>query len=203
MNKGTDHTSSPDDSPTEGSVQDAALLSPAEDDPPPSEGSSSFGTVQAKHDQLYDQLVRLTADFENYKRRTRRELEEAKTVGMCELASAFLPVFDNLERAANAADQAVDVQSVAEGVRMVLRLFEDTAERIGLVRVAGVGQPFDPNIHEAIQQMETDEQPPGTIVAEVAPGYRLAGRLLRASLVVVARAKQTTGRPDDANSSGL
>ncbi len=70
---------------------------------------------------------------------------------------------------------------------MVLRGFEDIGERMGLSRIAAIGERFDPNLHDAVQQMETDEHPPGTIVAEVMPGYILQGRLLRATMVVVAK----------------
>jgi molecular chaperone GrpE len=70
---------------------------------------------------------------------------------------------------------------------MVLKLFEDTAERMGLQRIKTVGERFDPAMHEALQQQETDVQPPGTILAEVVPGYMFGARLLRAAMVVVAR----------------
>jgi len=145
--------------------------------------------LQAERDKLRDQVVRATADFENYRRRARKETEDAKNRGKEDALRELLPVFDNLERAVSASDGTADLASVVEGVRMVLKLFEDTAQRMGLERVPGVGERFDPSMHEAIQQMETDEKEPGTIMAEVAPGYRIEGRLLRAGMVVVARAK--------------
>ena len=154
-----------------------------------------LGALQVVCDQLRDQLTRTAADFENYRRRSRKEVEEARIRGRDDVVRDLLPVFDNLERAVAATDQAADVQSVVEGVRMVLKLFEDTAQRMGMVRVAGVGERFDPNIHEAIQQVETDEQPPGTIIAEVAPGYRVGERLLRPGTVVVARPRKPVETP--------
>ena len=79
---------------------------------------------------------------------------------------------------------------------MVLKLFEDTAERIGLdARARRVGERFDPAVHEAIQQLETDAHPPGTIIAEVTPGYRFGERLLRPAMVVVARKPQRAQAP--------
>lgn len=140
-----------------------------------------------ERDKLRDQLLRMTADFDNYRRRSRREADEAKMRGKDDAVRDFLPVFDNLERAVAAADDAADVASVVEGVNMVLKLFEDTTQRMGLNRVAGVGERFDPAVHEAIQQIETDEHPAGSIIAEVAPGYMFGQRLLRAAMVVVAR----------------
>jgi molecular chaperone GrpE len=82
---------------------------------------------------------------------------------------------------------------------MVLKLFEDTAERMGLTRIKALGERFDPAVHEAIQQQETDAHPPGVILAEIVPGYSFGQRLLRAAMVVVARkpaAKSAEGASD-------
>ena len=91
------------------------------------------------------------------------------------------------------------MRSVLDGVRMVLKLFEDTAERVGLERVPSVGERFDPAVHEAIQQQETDAQAPGTIITEVVAGYRFGQRLVRPAMVVVARKpsepKADAGKP--------
>jgi molecular chaperone GrpE len=139
--------------------------------------------------RLKDQLLRTAADFDNFRKRTRKDVEEAERRGREEVLREILPIADNLERAVAAADTAQDPAAVAEGVRMVLKQFEDSASRLGLERVPAVGEKFDPTLHDAVQQVETDEHPPGTIVAEVVPGYRLGDRLLRAALVVVARPK--------------
>ena len=101
----------------------------------------------------------------------------------------FLPVFDNLERAIQSAQRATDVKAVAEGLQMVLRQYLDTLARGGISKVASVGTQFDPTHHEAIQQVETDDQPPGTVVAEVQPGYMQGERLIRPAMVVVAKPK--------------
>jgi molecular chaperone GrpE len=79
---------------------------------------------------------------------------------------------------------------------MVLKQFADTLGRIGIKRVTTVGSPFDPTLHEAIQQLETDQHPPGTIVAEVQPGYSLGDRLVRPAMVVVAKPSQKNGEGD-------
>jgi molecular chaperone GrpE len=158
-------------------------------------GSPELEAVVAERDQLRDQLLRTAADFENYRKRTRREVEEAKVRGKDDAVKEVLPVFDNLERAVAAAENAQTIESVVEGVRMVLKLFEDTSERMGLTRVKTVGERFDPAVHEAIQQQETDVHPPGTILAEVVPGYMVGQRLLRAAMVVVAR--KTAAKPSD------
>lgn len=150
--------------------------------------------ITAERDQVREQLLRTAADFDNYRKRTRREIEEAKVRGKDDAIKDILPVFDNLERAVAAADSAQTIASVVEGVKMVLKLFEDTSERMGLSRVKTVGERFDPAVHEAIQQVETDAQPPGTILTEIVPGYLFGQRLLRAAMVVVAR--KPTNKPE-------
>ena len=87
------------------------------------------------------------------------------------------------------AQRATDVKAVADGLTMILKQFEGTLGRIGIQRVPTVGSGFDPSVHEAIQQVETDEHPPGTVVAEVQPGYKQEDRLVRAAMVVVAKPK--------------
>jgi molecular chaperone GrpE len=156
-------------------------------DPEARTSSATLEPVLAERDQLRDQLLRTAADFDNFRKRTRRDVEEAKVRGRDDAIKEVLPVFDNLERAVVAAESAQTIASVVEGVKMVLKLFEDTVERLGLTRVKTVGERFDPAVHEAIQQQETELHPPGTILAEVVPGYMVGPRLLRAAMVVVAR----------------
>jgi molecular chaperone GrpE len=153
---------------------------------------------QARADtaRIRDQLLRTAADYDNFRKRTRRELDDAQKRGREELLRELLPVFDNLERAVVHAGQASDAKAVADGVGMVLKQFGDTLARIGIKRVPTVGVSFDPTVHEAIQQLETDEHPPGTIVAEVQPGYIAGEKLLRAAMVVVAKPSQKNGEGD-------
>jgi molecular chaperone GrpE len=152
--------------------------------------------ARAEVGRIRDQLLRTAADYDNFRKRTRRELEDAQKRGREELLRELLPVFDNLERAVVHAGQASDAKAVADGVGMVLKQFADTLGRIGIKRVATVGSPFDPTQHEAIQQLETDEHPAGTIVAEVQPGYAMGDRLVRAAMVVVSKPSQKNGEGD-------
>jgi molecular chaperone GrpE len=140
-----------------------------------------------ERDRLKDQLLRTAADFDNFRKRSRRDVEDAQRRAQEDTIRELLPIVDNLERAVQAAEQAKDADAVAEGVRMVLRSFDDVAARLGLERVAALGQRFDPNLHDAVQQVETDESPAGTVVAEVQPGYLLREKLVRPALVVVAK----------------
>jgi molecular chaperone GrpE len=172
-----------------GPVASQRPAAPSDPDPP-AQAASAAGELEplrAERDKLRDQLLRTAADFDNFRKRTKRDLDEAKQRGKDDLIRDLLPVFDNLERALQTAGGASALSSVVEGVRMVLKLFEDTAERLGLVRVPCVGERFDPAVHEAIQQKETAEHPAGTVVAEVVPGYRFGDRLVRPAMVVVAR----------------
>lgn len=148
---------------------------------------SELDVTTAERDRLKDQLLRTAADFDNFRKRSRKEVEQAEFRGGERMLRELLPVIDNLERAVGAASSASDVTAVLEGVQMVLKLFADTATKIGLERVASVGERFDPNVHDAFQQVETDEHPPGTVMTEYQPGYRLGDKLLRPAMVVVAR----------------
>ncbi|GAC1539402.1 MAG: hypothetical protein NVS3B10_30100 [Polyangiales bacterium] len=152
---------------------------------------------EAKADaaRFREQLLRTAADFENYRKRARRDVDEATRKGSEDMLKNLLPVFDNLERAAAHAEQAMDAKAIAEGVRMVLRQFVDTLARTGVQRIGGVGGAFDPMVHEAVQQLETTEAKPGTVIAEVAPGYKIGDKLLRAALVVVAKAPSAPSKP--------
>jgi molecular chaperone GrpE len=142
--------------------------------------------------RMKDQWIRTAADFDNFRKRSRRDLEDARKGGREDLLKELLPVFDNLERAIQSATRAADVKAVTDGLLMVQKQFNDTLPRVGISRVPTIGLPFDPSVHEAIQQVETSDHPPGTIVAEVQPGYVQGERLVRAAMVVVAKPKTET-----------
>lgn len=166
--------------------------------PPPKDGVEASKTVEdaaispvalleEERDRLHDRLLRVSADFDNFRKRTRKDIEQAERRGREAILREVLPVIDNLERAVDATVDATDIDAVRDGVKMVLKLFEDTASRISLSRIESLGQRFDPNLHDAFQQVETDEKPPGTIMQEYQSGYMLGEKLLRPAMVVVAR----------------
>lgn len=143
----------------------------------------------AERDHIKEQLLRTAADFDNFRKRSLRELEDARNRSKAEAVLELLPVFDNLERAVSAANsESATVESVMEGVSMVLRMFEDTVQKLGIQRISTQGVHFDPSVHDAIQQTESSDHPPGTIVSEIQSGYRMGDRVIRAALVVVAKA---------------
>jgi molecular chaperone GrpE len=135
--------------------------------------------------ELHDRLLRLAAEFENWKKRARREQDEAATRGREQLLREILPALDNLERALKAAPEK---DPVAVGVRLVDKQLIAALEKFDVKRFSALGQPFDPNQHEAIQQVESADHAPGTVAAEFAVGYTIGGRLLRAAIVAVAKA---------------
>lgn len=152
--------------------------------------------AKAEAQRFKEQWMRSAADFDNFRKRTRKELEDTRKAGREELLKDLLPVFDNLERAMLSAERATEVKPVSDGLKMVLRQFTDTLGRSGITKVPTIGHPFDPSMHEAIQQVETEDAVPGTVTAEVQPGYLQGERLVRAAMVVVAKPKPESGTTD-------
>src|SRR5678815_2730148 len=107
--------------------------------------------LQAAHDELKDRLLRNAADFENYKKRAKKEVDEAQSRGRESVLKEILPVLDNLERA---LQHAPEKDPLAVGVRMVEKQLLGALEKFGISRFSAVGQPFDPTLHDAIQQVE-------------------------------------------------
>jgi molecular chaperone GrpE len=162
----------------------AAEAAPPEPPAPPT-AEELQKKLQTAHDELKDRLLRMAAEFENYKKRVKRELEEAQSRGRDGLLKEVLPVLDNLERA---LQHAQEKDPLAVGVRMVEKQLLGALEKFGITRFSAVGQPFDPGMHEAIQQVETRDVPAGSVASEFAKGYMSGGRLLRPAMVAVAKA---------------
>jgi molecular chaperone GrpE len=146
----------------------------------------------------HERLLRSAAEFENFKKRTVKEKEDTQKFGSEKLLRDFLPVMDNLERALDHAEQH-DPKQVIEGVKLVQKLFESTLSRHGVTAFSALGKPFDPAFHEALMQQESDE-PAGTVVSEMARGYKLNDRLIRPAAVVVG--KPRTPPPPTEGTSG-
>lgn len=152
-----------------------------------------LAAAQEEAAQLKDKLLRTLADFDNFRKRSRREVDDARRAGRDHLLKELLPVFDNLERAVEhslrAGSGETEWKGLGEGISLVIRQLRDTLARLGIERIEALGQTFDPALHEALQQLETNDHPPGTVAAEVQAGYREGDRLVRPALVVVAKAK--------------
>jgi len=159
----------------------------ASDDPQSAAEVDPEAASKAEIARLKDQLLRTLADFDNFRKRSRREISDAERIAREELLRELLPVFDNLERASQHAVGSTDFQSLADGIQIVMRQFLDTLARLGVERVATVGLPFDPAVHEAVQQVESADLPPGSVAQELLAGYHVGDRLIRPAMVVVAR----------------
>jgi molecular chaperone GrpE len=158
------------------------------------ESMSRARETQERLKDTHERLLRVAAEFDNYKKRAAKEREDAQKFGIERLLKDFLPVADNLERALDHAEEH-DLRQVIEGVKLVQKLFEAALAKHGVVGFSALGQPFDPNLHEALMQQESDA-PPGTVVSEMSRGYKLNDRLVRPAAVVVARAKTPPPAPE-------
>ncbi|MEW6540479.1 MAG: nucleotide exchange factor GrpE [Bacillota bacterium] len=132
-----------------------------------------------------ERLLRLQADFENYRRRTRQEREGWYRQAAEEVVSAILPVLDNFERALeHPGDRLEDFLA---GVRMIYRQLDEILAEQGLERLPGAGEEFDPRKHEAVDHVETADVPENTVLEELRPGYYFKGKVMRPAMVKVAK----------------
>ena len=146
-----------------------------------------MGELEKERDDLKQRLIRNAADMENFRKRKERERDELRKYGADKLIMDLLPAIDNLERALEHAERAGEESSIADGVRMTHRQLVASLDKHGVRGFDSVGQPFDPQRHEAIQQVETTEHDTGTVVQEFQKGYFLHDRLLRPAMAVVAK----------------
>lgn len=144
----------------------------------------------------HERMLRAAADLENYKKRALKEKEEIQKYGAEKLLKDFLPVLDNFDRALEHAEKGGDLESLTRGVQMTRKLFEDTLAKHGVKAFSSLGQPFDPRLQEAMQQVESNEVPPNHVVFELVRGYTLNDRLIRPALVSVAKAPAPPAEAD-------
>ncbi len=153
--------------------------------------------LATENEELKNQLMRLAADFDNYRKRVEKEKEEIFNYGYSELIKDFLLVIDNLERAIEVAENNKDVEALLEGVKLTLNSFWSTIKKYGVEPLEAEGRPFDPNFHEAMTLVETDEVEPGTVIKEFQRGYMIKDRLLRPSRVAVSAGKGKDEKKED------
>jgi len=148
-------------------------------------------TRAAKADEHWDRLLRMAADFENFKKRAARERSEAAQSATAALVHKLLPVLDHFEMAQAAAQNASGPQdgtaALQDGIAMIQQQLKGILAETGLEEVDARGQPFDPTLHEAVSQLETAEVPEGHVFQQIRKGYKLRDRLLRPATVVVAK----------------
>jgi len=141
--------------------------------------------AQAKADEHWDRYVRAAAELENVRKRAARDVENAHRFALEQFGKELLAVRDSLEMGVAAAEGAT-VDSLLEGKAATLKLLETTMARFGIEQLDPLGEPFDPDFHEAISMQPSNALEPGSVMAVVQKGYTLNGRLLRPAMVIVA-----------------
>ena len=184
----------PDDPPEPGPETSGVI--PVEVEPPDTapvpapvpDLEARLAAAEKEKKDNWDRYLRSADDLENLHKRQKREIDDAKVDAKQKVLKEVLPVVDNLERAIEHAGDAPGAAPIVEGVQLVLRQLITAFERLDVTPIEALGQPFDPNLHEAISQQES-EAAPGSVVQVLQRGYRSGDRLLRPALVVVAKPK--------------
>jgi len=155
----------------------------------PEELTRLLEDARSKADEHWDKLVRLQADMDNLSKRHARELESAHKFALDSFVRELLQVWDSLELGHNAAqDEEADVAKLREGTELTLKLFGDVMAKFGVEQVNPVGQPFDPEYHQAMTMQPREDMEPNHVVSVVQKGIILNGRLVRPAMVIVSQA---------------
>lgn len=185
--------SGPEMTALEKRLAEKAAQEPDEETPA---GPGTMDEARAEISDLSERLLRLQADFENFRKRAQREKDEARQFANQNLIEKQLPILDNFEMALAAAKDADP--ALRDGVQMIYDQLLGILRDSGVETIDATGEGFDPNLHEAISQQETTEAEPGTVVEQVQRGYRLHERLVRPARVVVAKAPEAAEQsPED------
>ncbi len=165
--------------PADAKAAPAAELGPATPE-------ERIATLEAERNELKDRMLRIAAEFENWKKRARVTQAEAEAAARERVLRDVLEIADNLERATeHAGEGAVDGPSILKGVTLVLRLLQQKLERHEVRPFEAKGQAFDPRVHEAISRVESADVPSGAVAIELQKGYRIGEKLLRPAMVSV------------------
>ncbi|WP_428606160.1 nucleotide exchange factor GrpE [Sedimenticola sp.] len=146
--------------------------------------------ARAKADEHWDQLVRTQAQMDNLRKRQERELENAHKYALERFVNELLPVRDSMEMGlAATSDENATIDHLREGTTLTLKLLSDVMEKFNVVQINPEGQPFDPELHQAMSMQPRSDVPPNTVVVVVQKGYTLNGRLVRPAMVMVSQAE--------------
>jgi molecular chaperone GrpE len=150
-------------------------------------GGDELSQLQRERDEMKDLLLRKSAEFDNYRKRTDRErqtLSDSITAGVLE---ELLPLVDDLERALRADSGSEGAESYRRGVELILKQLDELLRKRGVTPIEALGAPFDPNYHQAVSYEPAEGRPDGEVIEEFRRGYMLGDRLLRPSMVKVAK----------------
>jgi molecular chaperone GrpE len=142
--------------------------------------------LKAEKENLNNQYLRLAADFDNYRKRQAQEREALLKYGAQECMKKLIEVVDNFDRAMQSVEKIDDVEKMKETFFVLNKQLTDNLAKLGLEQIKSVGEKFDPNLHEAVMQTQTDEYPEETIIKELQKGYKMGDKVLRPSMVDVA-----------------
>jgi molecular chaperone GrpE len=141
--------------------------------------------LKAENALYLDRLARMQAEFDNFRKRNQREQQEFREYALTETLKQLLPILDSFDRALKT--EGASAKDFRSGVELIDRQFHDVLTRLGVEPIEAQGQPFDPNLHQAIQMVETHEVPDHHVIDQLQRGYRLRDRVLRAAMVRVAQ----------------
>ncbi len=177
------------DAPTEydSSGREETAADAGSDDPPDETPEDEKAKLTEEVLRYKDRLVRLAAEFDNYKKRTGREFTALVKNAGESLITELLPILDNIERALQAPQTSDETRSFAQGFEMIRQQFLEKLEKAGMKEVAAEGTPFDPTRHEAVMAVENEDHPADTVINVVEKGYTLNEKVLRAAKVIVTR----------------
>lgn len=181
---------------------EAALPEEGRQEAPPTEGADTLDAKQRQRQELLDSLQRLAAEFSNYQKRAERRVQDGRQEAVGDLVLDLLPVIDNLERAIAAAEATPDLDAFLEGVRLLHGQLLAALRKHGITPIEADRRAFDPEHHEAVAHVPSDEHPSGHVIEEMQRGYRLGDRTLRASRVAVSSGKPEAETDEDAPTGG-
>ncbi|WP_248926758.1 nucleotide exchange factor GrpE [Paenibacillus hamazuiensis] len=169
----------------EAEAQDETAGEPQEASEQPSAENSELEAARKLAEENYQRFLRAQADFDNFRRRTREEKEQFAKYASLKLIEQLLPVVDNFERAMSTSKETKDFDALVKGLDMTFRQLEQVLAQEGLQPMNAVGQPFNPEFHQAIMQVESEEHEEGIVVEEVQKGYMLKDKVVRPAMVKV------------------
>jgi molecular chaperone GrpE len=160
---------------------------PAQAPAPDSNDEGSFSQLQSDLERFRDLALRSQADFDNFRKRSTREKEEAVRYANSSLLERLIPIIDNFELGLAAASSSAENSPILAGMSMVARQLNDFLSEFGVTPIDAAGKPFDPNLHEAIAHERSATVPEGHVITQVRKGFKLKDRLLRPANVIVSK----------------
>lgn len=198
MNYDSHHEKQAEAAAAKAAKQDATsnMTDPQKPDAPTEESAlgEQLRKLTAEKEELLNTLVRRQADFDNFRKRLEKERSQERQRGIEHMVEQLLPILDAFDNALASAEQSGSASEYRKGFDLIRRQLWDVLSKQGVARIESVGKEFDPHMHHAIAKEETADQPHGTIVGELQPGYTFHGRVLRPAMVRVATEPATSSK---------